>query len=173
MVPTKPCALLRLPAEPQAVRGASAELELFSEEEELRRLRADLEEKEEELRRLRAALEEKEEEIRLRDCVLLELEAQCKELHRARVWDAPVGARARPRADGDASVRLFVQAWQQSVADHLGSEEAQVADRAFWRSLLLCSHPDKVEHRQLPQASKDRFSAFFGLVTREKERLLA
>ena len=157
MVPTKPCALLRLPAEPQAVRGASAELELFSEEEELRRLRA--------------ALEEKEEEIRLRDCVLLELEAQCKELHRARVWDAPVGA--RPRADGDASVRLFVQAWQQSVADHLGSEEAQVADRAFWRSLLLCSHPDKVEHRQLPQASKDRFSAFFGLVTREKERLLA
>jgi len=162
MLPTKPtpCAPQRLPAEPQAARGASAELEVVSREEE-------------ELRRLRAELEEKEEEIRLRDCVLLELEAQCKELHRARVWDAPVGARAQPRASGDASVRLFVQAWQQSVTDHLGSEEAEVADRAFWRSLLLCSHPDKVEHCQLSQASKDRFAAFFGLVTRERERLLA
>jgi len=161
MLPTKaaPCAPQRLPAEPQAARGAAAELELVSKEAELRRLRAEL--------------VAKEEEIRLRDCVLLELEAQCKELHLARVWDAPVGARAQPRAGGDASVRLFVQAWQQSVTDHLGSEEAEVADRAFWRSLLLCSHPDKVEHHQLPQASKDRFAAFFGLVTREKERLLA
>ena len=157
-----PCALLRLPAEPQPTRGGTAELAPEPQGST-----------EEELRRLRTELEEKEEEIRLRDCVLLELEAQCKELHRARVWDAPVGTRAQPQAGGAASVRLFVQAWQQSVADHLGSEEAEVADRAFWRSLLLCSHPDKVEHRQLPQASKDRFAAFFGLVTREKERLLA